>query len=111
VDPPVFTVRHVVRQGQTMGHLAARYGTSVRAIKQANGLATTQLRAGRAYRIPVRAAAPPSTPVVAPIRMLPPSTPSVLAAVSWPTPMSLYTEKFGTLIENPALFTLAFGVF
>jgi len=111
VDPPVFTVRHVVRQGQTMGHLAARYGTSVRAIKQTNGLTTTQLRAGRAYRIPVRAAAPPSTPVVAPIRMLPPSTPSALAAVSWPTPMSLYTEKFGTLIENPVLFTLAFGVF
>jgi hypothetical protein len=24
VDPPVFTVRHVVRPGQTMGHLAAR---------------------------------------------------------------------------------------
>jgi penicillin-insensitive murein endopeptidase len=111
VDPPVFTVRHVVRQGQTMGHLAARYGTSVRAIKQANGLTTTQLRAGRSYRIPVRAAAPPSTPVVVPPRLLPPSTPAELAFVAWPTPLSLYADRFEMLMENPALFTRLLHVF
>jgi penicillin-insensitive murein endopeptidase len=111
VDPPVFTVRHVVRQGQTMGHLAARYGTSVRAIKQANGLTTTQLRAGRSYRIPVRAAAPPSTPVVVPPRLLPPSTPAELAFVAWPTPMSLYADRFEMLMENPALFSRLVHVF
>ena len=33
VDPPVYTVRHVVRPGQTIGQLAARYGTSIGAIK------------------------------------------------------------------------------
>ena len=111
VDPPVFTVRHVVRQGQTMGHLAAHYGTSVRAIKQVNGLTTTQLRAGRSYRIPVRAAAPPSAPVVVPLRMLPPSTPPALADVAWPTPISLYADRFGMLMENPAFVTLALRVF
>ncbi len=87
LPPPVYTVRHVVRPGQTMGHLAARYGTSVRAIKQANGLTSTMLRAGRAYRIPVKTSAPPSTqPVVVPARLLPPSTPVALASASWTTP-------------------------
>jgi len=85
MDPPVFTVRHVVRQGQTLGHLAARYGTSVRAIMQANGLRSTQIRAGRAYRIPMRAAAPPAEPIVVPPRLLPPHTPAAMAAVAWPT--------------------------
>ena len=88
--PPVFTVRHVVRPGQTMGHLAAKYGTSIRAIKQANGLSSTLLRAGRAYRIPVRGVAPPPQPLMMPQRILPPSTPDALAAVDWPSVESLY---------------------
>jgi len=111
VQPPVFTVRHVARPGQTLGHLASRYGTSVRAIQQANGLATTQIRAGRSYRIPMRAAAPPSTPLVVPLRLLPPSTPAALAFVAWPTPMSLYADRLGMLMANPALITLALRVF
>ncbi len=85
LEPPIYTVRHVVRAGQTLGHLAARYGTSVGAIQRANGLTSTRLRAGRAYRIPVRAAAPPSVPLVVPPRLLPPTTPAVLASVAWPT--------------------------
>jgi hypothetical protein len=91
MSPPVYTVRHVVRQGQTIGQLAARYGTSVRAIQRANGLKTTQLRAGRSYVIPVRRSAAPATePIVVPRRLLPPSTPDALAAVTWPTDESLY---------------------
>jgi hypothetical protein len=106
IDPPVFTVRHVVRSGQTMGYLAARYGTSVSAIKQANGLATTQLRAGRSYRIPLRAAAPPTAPLIMPLRMLPPRTPDVLAAVNWPTLPSLYASRLTPLTEAPGLLDL-----
>lgn len=91
VKPPVYSLSHVVRPGQTLGHLAARYRTSVRAIMQANGLRTTQLRVGRAYNIPVRgAAAPPTDPIVVPRRLLPTSTPAALAAVNWPTADSLY---------------------
>jgi LysM repeat protein len=93
MNPPVFTVRHVVRPGQTLGHLATRYGTSTRTIMQANGLRTSQLLAGRTYRIPVRAAAPPTQPIVVPQRMLPPVTPEALAAVDWPTLQSLYTTS------------------
>jgi LysM repeat protein len=111
LDPPVYTVRHVVRQGQTMGQLAARYGTSVRAIKAANGLSTTFLRARRAYRIPVKAAAPPSTPVIVPYRLLPPTTPEVMASAAWPTVESLYGDGVDLRIESPALLARAAHVF
>jgi hypothetical protein len=58
---------------------------------QANGIRTTQLRVGRAYRIPVRgAAAPPAQPIVVPHRLLPTHTPDAMQAVDWPTPDSLY---------------------
>ena len=111
VEPPVYTVRHVVRPGQTMGQLAERYGTSVRAIKAANGLPSTFLRAGRAYRIPVKAAAPPSVPVVIPYRPLPTTTPNVLAAVTWPDALSLYADSASVRYENSALLARAAHVF
>jgi penicillin-insensitive murein endopeptidase len=111
VDPPVYTVRHVVRPGQTMGQLAARYGTSVRAIKSANGLSSAFLRAGRSYRIPVKAAAPPSLPVVVPYRLLPPTTPEVLASATWPTAVSLYGDVVNLRFEDPALLARAVYVF
>jgi murein endopeptidase len=85
LSPPVHTVKHVVRQGQTLGHLASRYGTSVHAIMSANGLRSSSLRAGRAYRIPVRAAAVTEEVVVIPPRLLPPFTPPALEAITWPT--------------------------
>lgn len=90
MKPAVYTVKVVARSGQSLGALAARYGTSVRAIQAANGLSSTQIRAGQSYRIPVRAAAPPMVPLVMPHRTLPPLTPPVLAAVDWPTDASLY---------------------
>lgn len=86
IEPPVYTLRHVVRSGQTLGHLASRYGVSVAAIMKANGLRTTRLRAGRAYRIAVRAPIPPSQPVVVPPRLLPPQTPPAMAGIDWPVP-------------------------
>jgi penicillin-insensitive murein endopeptidase len=86
MEPPVSTLRHVVRNGQTIGSLADRYGTTVSAIMRANGLRTTRLRAGRSYRIPVRAAVPPSEPFVMPVRSLPSYTPPSMSAVDWPMP-------------------------
>jgi penicillin-insensitive murein endopeptidase len=91
MSPPVYTVTHVVRSGETLGQIAARYGTSVRAIQQVNGLGTTQIRAGRALQIPRSGApAPVSEPIVVPRRLLPPTTPDALAAVDWPTFETLY---------------------
>jgi penicillin-insensitive murein endopeptidase len=97
MKPPVYTVSHVVQRGQTLGQLAARYGTSVRAIMQANGLRTALLTAGRTYRIPVRgSAAPPAQPLAVPHRVLPTTTPTSLAAVDWPTADSLYGPTAGS---------------
>jgi penicillin-insensitive murein endopeptidase len=90
MKPPVYSVAHLVRPGQTLGQIAARYGTSVRAIMQANGLSSTQIRAGRTYRIPMRTPAPPQEPLVVPRRMLPTQTPAAMISVDWPTAESLY---------------------
>jgi penicillin-insensitive murein endopeptidase len=107
VKPPTYTVRHVVQQGQTLGSIASRYGTSVRAIMQANALATTQVRAGRSYRIPVRATAPPVAAVVVPLRTLPPATPTAMAAAEWPTLMSMYAERLAPLLDFQWMLTVA----
>lgn len=92
VKPPVYTIRHVVRRGQTIGQIATRYGTSSQAIMQANNLRSTQLRAGRSYRIPVRQGVPAYEPLVVPRRVLPTATPESMAGVEWPTPETLYGE-------------------
>ena len=76
---------HLVRNGETLGHLARRYGTSVRAIRQQNGLSGTIIRAGRSLRIPlIGVRAPSIAPVMVPPRPIPPSTPECLAGVAWP---------------------------
>lgn len=71
VAPPP-TVRHRMRTGETLGHVARRYGTSVRAIQQANGLRSTRVRAGRSYVIPIRKAPVDGGPIQVPARRLPP---------------------------------------
>ena len=43
---------HVVRSGETLSSLAKRYGVSVQAIKNANDMASSRLRAGQKLRIP-----------------------------------------------------------
>jgi N-acetylmuramoyl-L-alanine amidase len=54
---------HVVRSGETVSHLAARYGTSTRAIVEANGLASSGLiRIGQTLRIPGGAAPAATAP-------------------------------------------------
>ena len=84
--PPM--VKHRVRQGETLGSLARRYGTSVNAIRAANGLRSSRLRAGRSYTIPIRRTPPDSGPVVVPPRRLPPDmlARTVVSAPAEPTP-------------------------
>ena len=109
IQPPVFTVPHVVRSGETLGYLAARYGTTARAIQRANGLATALIRTGRTYRIPLRgASAPPVLSLVVPARMLPPRTPEAMASATWPTAISLYADRLLSLAECPGLLRFAF---
>lgn len=48
-------VKHKVKSGDTLGGLAKRYGSSVRAIQDANGMGrSTLIRAGKILRIPSR---------------------------------------------------------
>jgi len=46
------TVRHTVAKGDSLWGLAKRYGTSIEAIQAANGLAGTNIQAGRTLQIP-----------------------------------------------------------
>ena len=67
------TVTHRVRSGETLSHLSRRYGTSTRAIRRANGLRGSMIRAGRRYVIPVRKIPSEAEPIVVPPRTLPPA--------------------------------------
>ncbi|MBN2430635.1 MAG: penicillin-insensitive murein endopeptidase [Acidobacteria bacterium] len=92
IQPPVYYQMHRVRSGQTLGHLARRYGTSIRAIQRANNLGGTLIRAGRTYRIPIRSGVD-SVParMEVPPRNLPPTLPEIMAVIDWtpaPHPVS-----------------------
>lgn len=54
VEPVLVFTHHKVRAGETLGKLAKRYGTTVAAIQQANGLRGTTIQARRTYKIPKR---------------------------------------------------------
>lgn len=47
-------IAHRVKRGETLGHLAMRYGTTVKLIQQASGLASTRLSVGRTLIVPLR---------------------------------------------------------
>ena len=85
------TVRHTVRSGETLSHLASRYGTSVAAIRAANGLRGNSLRAGRRYVIPVRRVPTLSEPVVVPARRLPSELQAVASVTQSDSPDPLRT--------------------
>ncbi|MCA2976842.1 MAG: penicillin-insensitive murein endopeptidase [Myxococcaceae bacterium] len=66
---------HRVRRGDTLGSVAARYGSSVAAIKRASGLTTNLLRLGRVLKVPLRkpcTSCPVPPPTWVPPRRLPP---------------------------------------
>jgi LysM repeat protein len=68
-------VSHRVRSGETLGHIARKYGSSVRMIQRANGMRSTFLKLGRSLTVPMRGPCtqcplPPA--VVVPARRLPP---------------------------------------
>ncbi len=73
IEPPTYYVYHKVKSGQTLGHMAARYHVSVKAIQKANGMKSTMIRAGYRYRIPKKGGVGPVNPIVIPPRLLPPA--------------------------------------
>jgi murein endopeptidase len=68
---------HRVRKGDTLGHIAARYGSTVSTIQKANGMRSSFLSLGRVLRIPLRGPCtrcPVPPPVVVPPRLVAPQT-------------------------------------
>lgn len=61
IEPVVVYHHHTVKKGETLGRLAKRYGTTVRAIQQANGIRGTNIIAKRSYKIPARGGPAPVT--------------------------------------------------
>lgn len=57
-SPGTNTVEYVVRSGDTLWLIARRYGTTVDAIKQLNGLSSDLLHIGQVLRIPSSQASP-----------------------------------------------------
>jgi penicillin-insensitive murein endopeptidase len=75
VKPGAAYVVHLAKKGETLAELAKRYGTTVRAIRRANGLKSTVIQAKKTYKIPQSGHAPPALsagPVGIPPRRLPP---------------------------------------
>lgn len=75
VRPDAAYVLHVAKKGETLAELAKKFGTTVRAIRRANGLKSTVIQAKKVYKIPQSGHAPPSLtagPIGIPPRRLPP---------------------------------------
>lgn len=51
---------HVVRSGETLSHIAGRYGTSVTQVKRQNGLSSNTIRIGQRLAVPVQEYSGPS---------------------------------------------------
>lgn len=79
-QPDLNRVVHRVRSGEYLGAIARRYDTTVSAIRKANGLRSTLIRAGRTLVIPLRGPCvncPTPPEVIVPPRRLPPAPPPV----------------------------------
>ncbi len=66
---------HRVQSGDSLGKIAAKYGSTVALIQKANGLTNTFLRLGRTLNVPLRGPCtncPVPPPLVVPPRRLPP---------------------------------------
>ena len=73
---------HKVRSGDTLGHIAARYNSSIEAIKRANHMKNSFLSLARTLVVPMRGPCthcPMPPPVVVPAKRLPPPEQSASA--------------------------------
>jgi murein endopeptidase len=74
-----------IRSGDTLGHLALRYGSTVALIQNANGMRSSFLHVGRTLSIPLRGPCtrcPLPPPIVLPSRRLPPEPTAESAGVA-----------------------------
>jgi len=72
IQPSVYFVRHKVKEGETLGLLARKYGVTEKEIQQANGMKTTAIRTSREYKIPRRGGVVTPRMTAVPPRRIPP---------------------------------------
>ncbi|MBZ4422309.1 penicillin-insensitive murein endopeptidase [Myxococcus sp. RHSTA-1-4] len=86
LQPEHNVVTHRIRNGDTLGGIALRYGSTVSMIKKANRMRSNFLRAGQRLAVPLRGPCthcPVPPPFVLPPRRLPPeAAPALVAARS-----------------------------
>lgn len=75
VDPVQSFTTYRAKKGDTLGRLANRFGTTVRAIQAANGMRGTVIQAKKVYRIPRAGGPTVPVPLTIPSRCLPPTAP------------------------------------
>lgn len=81
IRPPTYYVKYKAKRGDTLGRIARKFKTTVKAIKRVNRIRKNRIYRGRTYRIPRRGGVRMMTrPEVIPPRRLPPP-----AAASAPT--------------------------
>jgi LysM repeat protein len=85
LQPEHNVITHRIRNGDTLGGIALRYGTTVSMIKKANRMRSNFLRAGQRLAVPLRGPCthcPVPPPFVLPPRRLPPeaAAPALVAA-------------------------------
>lgn len=87
------TIAYTVKGGDTLTKLAKNHGTTIKAIRQASGLKSNDLKVGQKIKIPCKAAAPApaasapesaAPPVVNPAPVLPTATPLAPAPIGTP---------------------------
>ena len=83
---------HIVKSGETLLKIARQYGTSVKAIKSLNNLATDKIKVGQKLKVPVKEVTPAIAPAVEPapaaaaVPVLPPPPGASLPPVSTAPP-------------------------
>lgn len=78
-------VVYVVKSGDTLMKIAKQHGTTYKAIKAANGLATDKIKVGQKLKIPMKEASPAATLEPAPAPMAPTVPPPLVPALPPPT--------------------------
>ncbi|XXF80527.1 penicillin-insensitive murein endopeptidase [Myxococcaceae bacterium GXIMD 01537] len=89
LQPEYKVATHRVRSGETLGGIALRYNSGVKAIQKANRMRNTFLRVGQVLSVPLRGPCthcPVPPPVVVPPRRLPPQPQVAQPTVVEPKP-------------------------
>ncbi len=111
---------YVVQSGDSLSRIAARHGTTVAALKEANGLKSDVIRIGQKLKIPAgaskpasapaRASAPAPAPEPAPASAVPAPSVSTPAAEAAPAPIVAPRSAPAGALIDPAMMPFEYTV-